>query len=120
VKTLGGRATKVPVEPSEMLPTLRAKVGRKLGDLEAAEAVRFFANGRELRPGLSMREQSVRPNSVLQLLRSRVHPWPHAGLTPPGDTHLRRPPGPSRKSQNSQSPMAMWCSWSTARSAPCC
>lgn len=85
------------VESSDLLPALRAKVGKKLGDLKAHEEVRFFSNGRELRPNLSLREQSVRPNSVLQLLRSRVHPWPHASLRLPGDSQPRRPPGAFKK-----------------------
>lgn len=65
-------------------------------DFKLSEKVKVYYSGRELEDSMSLAEQHVRPNSVLQLVRTRIHVWPRAQKLP-GENKPLRPPGAFKK-----------------------
>jgi len=58
--------------------------------------VKIFCLGRELEDQKSLAEQNVQPNSLLHLVRSKIHLWPKAQRVP-GENKSLRPPGAFKK-----------------------
>lgn len=67
-----------------------------LVDFKASEAVKIFYLGRELEDPISLVAQNVQPNSLLHLVRTKIHLWPRAQRIPGEDKSLR-PPGAFKK-----------------------
>lgn len=67
-----------------------------LVDFKASEAVKVFYLGRELEDHMPLIAQNVRPNSLLHLVRTKIHLWPRAQRVPGEDKSLR-PPGAFKK-----------------------
>lgn len=65
-------------------------------DFKALETVKIFYSGRELGDHESLASQNVQPNSLLHLVRTRVHMWPRAQRVP-GENKSLRPPGAFKK-----------------------
>lgn len=65
-------------------------------DFKSSEIVRMFYSGKELEDGKSLAMQNVRPNSLLHLLRAKIHLWPKAQKLPSENKPLR-PPGAFKK-----------------------
>jgi transcription initiation factor TFIID subunit 1 len=65
-------------------------------DLKASEKTKVFYSGKELVEGRTFSQQQVPPNSVLHLVRTKVHPWPKAQRLP-GEHKPIRPPGAFKK-----------------------
>lgn len=61
-------------------------------DLRTSEKTKIFYCGKELQDNISLSQQEVRPNSILHLVRAKIHPWPKAQRLP-GDSKPTRPPG---------------------------
>ncbi|KAK8472151.1 hypothetical protein PHAVU_002G127400 [Phaseolus vulgaris] len=95
IKSLGGKGSKLHVDSEETLSTVKAKASKKL-DFKALETVKMFYLGRELDDQKSLAEQNVRPNSLLHLVRSKIHLWPKAQRVP-GENKSLRPPGAFKK-----------------------
>ncbi|KAJ7568940.1 hypothetical protein O6H91_01G053900 [Diphasiastrum complanatum] len=96
LKTLGGKRTKLHMDASESLNALREKAAKKLGDLKPLEKTKVIYCGKELINGRTFAEQEVPPNSILHLVRTKVHPWPRAQRLP-GENKPMRPPGAFKK-----------------------
>lgn len=58
--------------------------------------MKIFCLGRELEDQKSLAEQNVQPNSLLHLVRSKIHLWPKAQRVP-GENKSLRPPGAFKK-----------------------
>eukprot|EP01018_Ginkgo_biloba_P005913 Gb_10677 [translate_table: standard] len=95
VKTMGGKGTKLHVDAAETLESVKGKAAKKL-DFKPSEKIKFLYSGKELQDGKSLAQQGVRPNSVLHLVRTKVHPWPKAQRLP-GENKPVRPPGAFKK-----------------------
>lgn len=67
-----------------------------LVDFKASEAVKVFYLGRELEDHMPLIAQNVQPNSLLHLVRTKIHLWPRAQRVPGEDKSLR-PPGAFKK-----------------------
>ena len=65
-------------------------------DFKPSEKIKFLYSGKELQERKSLAQQDVRPNSVLHLVRTKVHPWPKAQRLP-GENKPVRPPGAFKK-----------------------
>jgi len=95
VKSLGGKGSKLHVGIEESVSSLRAKASRKL-DFKETEAVKMFYKGKELDDEKSLAAQNVQPNSLVHLIRTKVHLWPWAQKLP-GENKSLRPPGAFKK-----------------------
>ncbi|KAG7577811.1 Bromodomain [Arabidopsis thaliana x Arabidopsis arenosa] len=95
VKSLGGKGSLLHVGGDESVSSLKAKASRKL-DFKETEAVKMFYMGKELEDEKSLAEQNVQPNSLVHLLRTKVHLWPWAQKLPDEKKSLR-PPGAFKK-----------------------
>ncbi|ANM65625.1 histone acetyltransferase of the TAFII250 family 2 [Arabidopsis thaliana] len=95
VKSLGGKGSLLTVGREESVSSLKAKASRKL-DFKETEAVKMFYMGKELEDEKSLAEQNVQPNSLVHLLRTKVHLWPWAQKLP-GENKSLRPPGAFKK-----------------------
>ncbi|XP_010419866.1 PREDICTED: transcription initiation factor TFIID subunit 1b-like [Camelina sativa] len=69
-------------------------VVKSLGDFKDTEAVKMFYMGKELKDEKSLAEQNVQPNSLVHILRTKVHLWP---WKLPGENKSLRPPGAFKK-----------------------
>lgn len=58
--------------------------------------VKIFYSRKELEDHKSLAEQNVRPNSLLHLVRTKIHLWPRAQKLP-GENKSLRPPGAFKK-----------------------
>ena len=67
-----------------------------LVDFKASEPVKIIYSGKELEDEKSLAEQDVRPNSLLHLVRTRIHLLPRAQKLP-SDNKSLRPPGSFKK-----------------------
>jgi transcription initiation factor TFIID subunit 1 len=67
-----------------------------LVDFKATETVKIFYLGRELDDQISLIAQNVQPNSLLHLVRTKIHLWPRAQKVP-GENKSLRPPGAFKK-----------------------
>ena len=65
-------------------------------DFNALETVKIFYLGKELEDQKSLAAQTVMPNSLLHLVRSKIHLWPRAQRVP-GKKKSRRPPAAFNK-----------------------
>lgn len=65
-------------------------------DFKPLEPVKIFYSGRELEDYKSLAAQNVRPNSLLHLVRTKVHLLPRAQKVP-GENKSLRPPGAFKK-----------------------
>ncbi|XP_075494271.1 transcription initiation factor TFIID subunit 1-like [Primulina tabacum] len=95
MKSLGGRGSKLHVDAEEIISNVKVKASKKL-DFKLSEPVRIFHSGRELEENSSLAEQNVRPNSVLHLIRTKIHLLPRAQKVP-GENKSLRPPGAFKK-----------------------
>ncbi|EOA39475.1 hypothetical protein CARUB_v10008072mg [Capsella rubella] len=95
VKSLGGKGSKLHVGIEESVSSLKAKASRKL-DFKETEAVKMFYMGKELEDEKSFAVQNVQPNSLVHLVRTKVHLWPWAQKLP-GENKSLRPPGAFKK-----------------------
>ncbi|KAI5054933.1 hypothetical protein GOP47_0030078 [Adiantum capillus-veneris] len=96
LKTMGGKGSKLNVDASESLESVKAKLLKKFRDLRTSERAKIFYCGKELEVSKSLAQQEVKPNSVLHLVRTKVHPWPKAQRLP-GENKPTRPPGAFKK-----------------------
>ncbi|VVA94016.1 unnamed protein product [Arabis nemorensis] len=95
VMSLGGKGSKLRVGIEETVSYLKAKASRKL-DFDETESVKMFYMGKELEDEKSLAEKNVQPNSLVHLVRTKVHLWPRAQKIP-GENKSLRPPGEFKK-----------------------
>ncbi|XP_042499646.1 transcription initiation factor TFIID subunit 1 [Macadamia integrifolia] len=95
LKSMGGKGTKLHVDVEETISSVKAKASKKL-DFKPMEKVKIFYSGRELEDDKSLAMQNVRPNSILHLVRTKIHLWPRAQKLP-GENKSLRPPGAFKK-----------------------
>ncbi|MQL90431.1 hypothetical protein Taro_023034 [Colocasia esculenta] len=95
LKSLGGKGTKFHVAAEETLLSVRSKFAKKL-DFKHTEKAKVYYSGKELDDDMSLAAQGVSPNSLLQLMRTKIHLWPRAQKLP-GENKPLRPPGAFKK-----------------------
>ncbi|KAL9679853.1 hypothetical protein QQ045_017724 [Rhodiola kirilowii] len=95
LKSLGGKGTKLHVDTQETTFSVKAKASKKL-DFKPSEIVRIYCSGKELEDDKTLAEQNVQPNSLLHLVRTKIHLLPRAQKLP-GDNKPLRPPGAFKK-----------------------
>ncbi|XP_071696141.1 transcription initiation factor TFIID subunit 1 [Rutidosis leptorrhynchoides] len=95
LKSLGGKCSKLHVDAAETILAVKAKATKKL-DFKPSEPVKIIYSGKELDDEKSLAEQDVRPNSLLHLVRTRIHLLPKAQKLP-SDNKSLRPPGAFKK-----------------------
>uniref|UniRef100_A0A2N9IH90 Ubiquitin-like domain-containing protein n=1 Tax=Fagus sylvatica TaxID=28930 RepID=A0A2N9IH90_FAGSY len=112
VKSLGGKGSKIHVVAEETITSVKAKASKKLGchlslgvraylaffliDFKLSEMVKLFYLGKELEDHGSLASQNVQPNSLLHLVRTKIHLSPRAQKLP-GENKSLRPPGAFKK-----------------------
>nr|DAD25423.1 TPA_asm: hypothetical protein HUJ06_026887 [Nelumbo nucifera] len=94
LKSLGGKGSKLHVDAEETVSSVKAKGSKK--DFKPSEKVKIFYSGKELEDAKSLAMENVRPNSVLHLVRTKIHLWPRAQKIP-GENKSLRPPGAFKK-----------------------
>ncbi|XP_047975117.1 transcription initiation factor TFIID subunit 1 [Salvia hispanica] len=95
LKSLGGKGSKLHVDAEETIASVKAKASKKL-DFKLSEPVKIYYSGRELDDNKSLAEQNVHSNSVLHLVRTKIHLLPRAQKLP-GENKSLRPPGAFKK-----------------------
>ncbi|KAH9697567.1 transcription initiation factor TFIID subunit 1 [Citrus sinensis] len=95
VKSLGGKGSKLHVDAEETVYSIKAKALKKL-DFKPAESVKLFYLGKDLEDHKSLADQNVRPNSLIHLIRTKIHLLPRAQKLP-GENKSLRPPGAFKK-----------------------
>ncbi|CAI9104104.1 OLC1v1002717C1 [Oldenlandia corymbosa var. corymbosa] len=95
LRSLGGKGCKLHVDAEEMVSSVKAKASKKL-DFKLSEPVKIFYSGAELEDDKTLAAQSVRPNSLLHLVRTKLHLLPRAQKLP-GENKSLRPPGAFKK-----------------------
>ncbi|KAH9697575.1 transcription initiation factor TFIID subunit 1 [Citrus sinensis] len=95
VKSFGGKGSKLHVDAEETVYSIKAKASKKL-DFKPAESVKLFYLGKELEDHKSLADQNVRPNSLIHLIRTKIHLLPRAQKLP-GENKSLRPPGAFKK-----------------------
>ncbi|CAN6483418.1 unnamed protein product [Victoria cruziana] len=95
LKSLGGKGCKLHMDATDTVSFLKAKASKKL-DFKSSEIVKIFYSGKELEDDKTLAQQNVRPNSVLHLVRTKIHLWSRAQRLP-GDNKPLRPPGAFKK-----------------------
>ncbi|KAK2983160.1 hypothetical protein RJ640_018505 [Escallonia rubra] len=95
LKSLGGKGSKLHVDAEETISSVKAKASKKL-DFKPSEPVKIFYSGKELEDHESLSVQNVRPNSLLHLVRTKIHMLPRAQKLP-GENKSLRPPGAFKK-----------------------
>uniref|UniRef100_A0A1D1Y4I7 Transcription initiation factor TFIID subunit 1 n=1 Tax=Anthurium amnicola TaxID=1678845 RepID=A0A1D1Y4I7_9ARAE len=95
LKSLGGKGTKFHVAAEETLLAVKFKFAKKL-DFKPSEKVKVFYYGKELEDDKPLAAQNVRPNSLLQIVRTKINLWPRAQKLP-GENKPLRPPGAFKK-----------------------
>lgn len=95
MKSMGGKGSKLHVNAEETVSSVKAKASKKL-DFKSSERVKVFYSGKELEDDKSLKMQNVRPNSLLHLVRTKLHLWPRAQKLP-GENKPLRPPGAFKK-----------------------
>ncbi|XP_050209349.1 transcription initiation factor TFIID subunit 1 isoform X2 [Mercurialis annua] len=95
VKSLGGKGSKLHVDAEETVSSVKAKASKKL-DFKPSEMVKLFYLGKELEDHESLAAQNVQPNSLLHLVRTKLHLLPRAQRIP-GENKSLRPPGAFKK-----------------------
>ncbi|XP_062077035.1 transcription initiation factor TFIID subunit 1 isoform X2 [Humulus lupulus] len=95
VKSLGGKGSKLHVDAEETISSVKAKASKKL-DFKSIETVKLFCRRKELEDDKSLSAQNVQPNSLLHLVRTKIHLLPRAQKLP-GENKSFRPPGAFKK-----------------------
>ncbi|KAL2920839.1 Transcription initiation factor TFIID subunit 1 [Bienertia sinuspersici] len=95
LRSLGGKGSKINVDGDETVSSLKAKASKKL-DFRLTEAVKVFHMGNELDDQRTLSQLNVRPNSLLHLVRTKIHVLPIAQKLP-GESKSLRPPGAFKK-----------------------
>ncbi|KAG8650399.1 transcription initiation factor TFIID subunit 1 isoform X2 [Manihot esculenta] len=95
LKSLGGKGSKLHVDAEETVSSVKAKASKKL-DFKPSEMVKIFYLGKELEDHKSLAAQNVQPNSLLHLVRTKIHLLPRAQRIP-GENKSLRPPGAFKK-----------------------
>uniref|UniRef100_A0A7N0ZRC3 Ubiquitin-like domain-containing protein n=1 Tax=Kalanchoe fedtschenkoi TaxID=63787 RepID=A0A7N0ZRC3_KALFE len=95
LKSLGGKGTKLHVDTQETTLSVKAKASKKL-DFRPSEIVKIYYFGKELEDDKTLGEQNVQPNSLLHIVRTKIHLLPRAQKLP-GDNKPLRPPGAFKK-----------------------
>ncbi|KAG6652791.1 hypothetical protein CIPAW_05G030600 [Carya illinoinensis] len=95
VKSLGGKGCKLHVDAEETISSVKAKASKKL-DFKQSEVVKLFYLGKELEDLSSLASQNVKVNSLIHLVRTKVHLLPRAHKLP-GEKKSLRPPGAFKK-----------------------
>ncbi|KAI3686002.1 hypothetical protein L1987_79671 [Smallanthus sonchifolius] len=95
LKSLGGKGSKLHVDAEETILSVKGKATKKL-DFKPSEPVKIIYSGKELEDEKYLAEQDVRPNSLLHLVRTRIHLLPRAQKLP-GENKSLRPPGAFKK-----------------------
>ncbi|GLT91585.1 hypothetical protein SLE2022_094660 [Rubroshorea leprosula] len=95
LKSLGGKGSKLNVDAEETVSSVKVKASKKL-DFKPTEPVKIVYLGKELEDDKSLAAQNVQPNSLLHLVRARIHPLPRAQKLP-GENKALRPPGAFKK-----------------------
>ncbi|EEF39713.1 transcription initiation factor tfiid, putative [Ricinus communis] len=95
LKSLGGKGSKLHVDAEETISSVKAKASKKL-DFKPLEMVKIFYLGKELEDHKSLAAQNVQPNSLLHLVRTKIHLLPRAQRIP-GENKSLRPPGAFKK-----------------------
>ncbi|XP_020534043.1 transcription initiation factor TFIID subunit 1 isoform X2 [Jatropha curcas] len=95
LKSLGGKGSKLHVDAEETVSSVKAKASKKL-DFKPSEMVKIFYLGKELEDQKSLAAQNVQPNSLLHLVRTKIHLLPRAQRIP-GENKSLRPPGAFKK-----------------------
>ncbi|KAK7407342.1 hypothetical protein VNO78_09180 [Psophocarpus tetragonolobus] len=95
IRSLGGKGSKLHVDAEETLSSFKAKASKKL-DFKPSETVKIFYLGRELEDHKSLAAQNVQPNTLIHLVRTKIHLWPKAQKVPDENKSLR-PPGAFKK-----------------------
>ncbi|KAK6916163.1 Transcription initiation factor TFIID subunit 1, histone acetyltransferase domain [Dillenia turbinata] len=95
LKSMGGKGSKLHVDAEETIESVKAKASKKL-DFKPSEMVKIFYSGKELEDHKTLGAQVVRPNSLLHLVRTRIHLLPRAQKLP-GENKSLRPPGAFKK-----------------------
>ncbi|KAH7553347.1 hypothetical protein JRO89_XS12G0000500 [Xanthoceras sorbifolium] len=107
VKSLGGKGSKLHVDAEETVSSIKTKASKKLEgegltdtivliDFKPAEPVKLIYLGKELEDHKSLADQNVQPNSLLHLVRTKIHLLPRAQKLP-GENKSLRPPGAFKK-----------------------
>lgn len=65
-------------------------------EFRSTEKVKIIYSGKELEDDKSLATQNVQPNSVLHVVRTKIHLWPKAQKLP-GENKPLRPPGAFKK-----------------------
>ncbi|CAA6655733.1 unnamed protein product [Spirodela intermedia] len=60
---------------------IKSKIAKKL-DFKLTEKVKILYRGKELEDEKPLAHQDVRPNSLLHIIRSKLHLWPSVGFLP--------------------------------------
>ncbi|KAK0584305.1 hypothetical protein LWI29_010917 [Acer saccharum] len=95
VKNLGGKGSKLHVDAEETVSSIKTKASKKQ-DFKPAETVKLFYLGKELEDHKSLANQNVQPNSLLHLVRTKIHLLPRAQKLP-GENKSLRPPAAFKK-----------------------
>ncbi|CAL1408619.1 unnamed protein product [Linum trigynum] len=95
LKSLGGKGSKLNVDAEEIVSSVKSKASKKL-DFKPPEKVKMFYSGKELEDDKPLAAQNVRPNSLLHLVRTKIHLLPKAQRIP-GENKSLRPPGAFKK-----------------------
>ncbi|KAL3515496.1 hypothetical protein ACH5RR_022398 [Cinchona calisaya] len=95
LKSLGGKGCKLHVDGEETVSSVKAKASKKL-DFKLSEPVKMVYSGKELEDHKTLAAQKVRPNSLLHLVRTKIHLLPRAQKLP-GENKSLRPPGAFKK-----------------------
>lgn len=95
LKSLGGKGCKIHVDAEETVTSFKSKASKKL-DFKLTETVKIIYSGKELEDQKTFAEHNVRPNSLLHLVRTKVHLLPLAQKLPNENKSLR-PPGAFKK-----------------------
>ncbi|KNA26132.1 hypothetical protein SOVF_000270 [Spinacia oleracea] len=88
LKSLGGKGNKINVDAEETITSLKAKASKKL-DFKLNEAIKIFYMGKELDDQRTLAAQNVQPNSLLHLVRTKIHLLPIAHKLPNESKSLR-------------------------------
>ncbi|KAM7252551.1 hypothetical protein ACFE04_024434 [Oxalis oulophora] len=95
LKSLGGKGSKLHVDAEEIVSSVKEKASKKL-DFRLSESVKIYYLGKELEDHISLSAQNVQPNSLLHLVRTKLHLLPRAQKVP-GENKALRPPGAFKK-----------------------
>ncbi|CAA7391083.1 unnamed protein product [Spirodela intermedia] len=81
LKALGGKHIKLHMDAGGAALFIKSKIAKKL-DFKLTEKVKILYRGKELEDEKPLAHQDVRPNSLLHIIRSKLHLWPSVGFLP--------------------------------------